>query len=73
MDPSEAANIQQYIQMFGHPPPGVNAQQFQAFQLAQALQAGKTPSAAPAAPPVTAPQSITQAPARMAAQEAANQ
>ncbi len=48
MDPSESANIQQYIQLFGHPPPGVTPQ---TMQLIQALQASRASQpAAPAAP-----------------------
>jgi len=94
MDPNEAQNILQYMQLFGHAPAGISPQN---LKLVQALQAAK--AAQPAAPVtptpainratpglggaisdavkavagVTAPKSITQQNARLAAQEAANQ
>ncbi len=41
MDPSESANIQQYIQLFGHPPPGITPQNLQLIQALQAAKASK--------------------------------
>lgn len=94
MDPNEIAAIRQYMQTFGHAPPGITPQN---LQLIQALQAAKARAPAAAAMPITsynrstpgvsgaihdavkavasavAPKAITQQPARMAAQEAANQ
>ncbi len=47
MDPQEISNIAQYMQLFGHAPPGIDPQK---LQLVQALQAAKA-----AAPKATAP------------------
>ncbi len=44
MDPQEISNIAQYMQLFGHAPPGIDPQK---LQLVQALQAAK--AAAPKA------------------------
>lgn len=44
MDPSESANIQQYIQLFGHPPPGITPQNMQLIQALQAARAAQPPS-----------------------------
>jgi hypothetical protein len=54
MDPTEAQNIQQYQQLFGHAPPAATPQN---LQLAQALQAAK--ARAPAAAPVMVPPHAT--------------
>lgn len=49
MDPNEAQNIAQYMQLFGHAPPGISPEN---LKLVQALQAAKAaqPAAVPAAP-----------------------
>ena len=49
MDPNEAQNIAQYMQLFGHAPPGISPEN---LKLVQALQAAKAaaPVAAPVAP-----------------------
>jgi hypothetical protein len=47
MDPSEAQNIAQYMQLFGHAPPGITPEH---LKLVQALQVAK--AAQPAATPV---------------------
>lgn len=49
MDPSEAQNIMQYMQLFGHAPAGISPEN---LKLVQALQAAKTaqPATAPATP-----------------------
>ncbi len=53
MDPSESANIQQYIQLFGHPPPGITPQNLQLIQALQAARANQPATAA--VPPVPRP------------------
>lgn len=50
MDPQELSNIAQYMQLFGHAPPGIDPQK---LQLVQALQAAK--AAAPKAPVAPVP------------------
>jgi hypothetical protein len=50
MDPQEIQQIQQYMQAFGHAPPGITPQN---LQLIQALQAAKAKAPAPATQPVT--------------------
>lgn len=52
MDPSEIQSIMQYMQTFGHAPPGITPQN---LQLVQALQAAKQRPAvaAPTMPPPT--------------------
>lgn len=49
MDPTEAQNIAQYMQLFGHAPPGISPAN---LKLVQALQQAKAaqPAVAPAAP-----------------------
>jgi hypothetical protein len=49
MDPNEAQNVLQYMQLFGHAPTGISPEN---LKLAQALQAAKAaqPAAAPATP-----------------------
>jgi hypothetical protein len=48
MDPSEAQNIAQYMQLFGHAPPGISPEN---LKLVQALQAAKAAAPAAAATP----------------------
>lgn len=49
MDPQELSNIAQYMQLFGHAPPGIDPQK---LQLVQALQAARAAAPKVAAPPV---------------------
>jgi hypothetical protein len=50
MDPTEAQNIAQYMQLFGHAPPGISPAN---LKLVQALQAAK--AAQPVAPAPSVP------------------
>ncbi len=50
MDPSESANVLQYMKLFGRPPPGITPQNLQLIQALQAARASQSAAAAPAAP-----------------------
>jgi hypothetical protein len=62
MDPSEAANILRYTQMFGHPPPGITPENLKLIQaLSQAKQRqilAPPPTTIP--PPVEPPHNVVQ-------------
>jgi len=49
MDPNDMQAIMQYMQLFGHAPPGISPQN---LQLIQALQAAKAQAPKPVAAPV---------------------
>lgn len=50
MDPSESANVLQYMKLFGRPPPGITPQNLQLIQALQAARASQPAAAVPVAP-----------------------
>jgi hypothetical protein len=51
MDPNEAQNIAQYMQLFGHAPPGISPENLKLVQALQAAKAAQPTQPAPVAPP----------------------